>query len=666
MNKCKGTLFRSIATRAVIAVIPAAMVSAYASGIFVSPPRMASYAYIQVAEITQTPNTIGMAESPLYGMTDQQISDQLDQLQSIGVQNIRVFVPWGLIEQTDNAYDWSLIDRVMSAAAARNMGVMAEVNGTPSFAGPNPGNPGFPPGSDTPNVTKFTDFMQAFMAHLVPVNGVNVSYASIVSAYEIWNEPNSIMFSNPISPEAYAALLAAVYPIIKSVDPTATVVAGAVGAAQDGPFTIDPVEFVQRMLTALGPNALDYFDALSVHPYSDQIPFSGTCPTCSAGILTPREQVEAIMAMIGGKQVWLSEYGVASTDPASYQQQAEWIKDLLDTWQNYDQAGPVFLYTARDTAGSSDPGATLGVWTSVGGEKAYTFTDPETGETVTKSVSQMLADWITAHPMPTNPGIPILSPIAALVQALVAGVQGFVNAVVTAITNFLGGLSGLAAVTTSATPLALRVASVESADAVAAGTEEATAAAGNGAEAASKEAATENTATAETATAEVATAEVAAEETATPAQPAVEETVTVTETKTDTAVPAKATETATATEPAKATEGTGSTETSTGATTPGSSTETGKPDEAGKSDEAGKASEAGKTGEAGKSGASEGQSKSGRDADHEDGSGRQHAHGKDGGGSVVIKAKPIPVTAGVMAGAEGAEGASDSTGGATS
>jgi hypothetical protein len=656
MNKCKGTLFRSIATRAVIAVIPAAMVSAYASGIFVSPPRMAAYDYIQVAEITQTPNTIGMAESPLYGMSQADIDATLDQLQSIGVQNIRVFVPWGLIEQTDNTYDWSLLDRVMSAAAARNMGVMAEVNGTPTWAGPNPGNPGFPLGSDTPNTAAFVNFMQAFMAHQWTVNGP--TYADVVSAYEIWNEPNYIQFSNPISPEAYASLLAAIYPAIKAVDPSATVVAGAVGATQDSPFTMDPVEFVQRMLTALGPNALNLFDALSIHPYGDQIPFSGSCPTCSAGMLTPREQVEAIMAMIGDKKVWLSEYGVASTDAAGYQQQAQWITDLLDTWQTYSQAGPVFIYTGRDSTGT-DPGADMGVWTESGGEKVYTVNG------VTYTVSQLLAQWIAAHPMPTNPGnpgIPILSPIVALVQSVVAGVQAFVNAIVTAITNFLGGFSGLAGVTTSAAPLTLRVASVESPEAGAAGTGEATAADAKGAEAASKEAATEKTATEKTATEETATEEVAtvataAEETATPAQPAVEETVTKTET--ETTVPAKATETATTTEPAKSTETTGSTETSTGATTPGSSPETGKPDEAGKSGDAGKSAEAGK------SGASEGQSKSGKDADHEDGSGR-HAHGKDGGGSVEIKAKPVPVTVGVTAGAEGAEGASDSTGGATS
>jgi hypothetical protein len=615
---------------------------------------MAAYDYVQVAEITQTPNTIGMAESPLYGMSQADIDATLDQLQSIGVQNIRVFVPWGLIEQTDNNYDWSFVDRVMSAAAARNMGVMAEVNGTPSWAGPNPGNPGFPPGSDTPNTAAFVNFMQAFMAHQWTVNGP--TYADVVSAYEIWNEPNYMLFSNPISPEAYATLLAAVYPIIKAVDPTSTVVAGAVGATQTFfGVTMDPVTFVQRMLTALGPNALNYFDALSVHPYGDQIPFSGTCPGCGA-FLTPRQQVEAIMNLIGpDKQVWLTEYGVASTDAASNQRQATWIKDLLDTWQTYSQAGPVFLYTGRDSAGT-DPGAKMGVWTESGGEKVYTVNG------VTYTVSQLLAQWIAAHPMPTNPtipgipGIPILSPIAALVQALVAGVQAFVTAVVTAITNFLGGfagLGGLAGVTTSAAPLALRFASVESPEAAAAGAAEATVADGKGAEAATKVAATEKTATEKTTTEEVATEEVAAEETATAKTP-VEATETpakpaVTETATETTVPVKTTE------PTE-------TETSTGATTPRPSTETGSKSEADKSGEADKPGGAGKPGEAAKSGASEGQTKSGKDADHEDGSGRR-AHGKNGVGSVEVKSKPETVTAGVAA---GAEGASDSTGGATS
>ena len=205
------------------------------------------------------------------------------------------------------------------------------------------------------------------MAHQVAVPGqlLPASYASIVSAYEIWNEPNYIVFSNPISPEAYATLLKAAYLAINNIvtgDPTATVVAGAVGATQNGPFTMDPVTFVTRMLAALGPDALNFFDALSVHPYGTDT-WSAPCPTCSPGILTPKEQVEAIMALIGGKQVWLSEYGAASTDAASAATQAAWIKDLLDHWQDYDQAGPVFLYTGRDYSGT-EGGEQMGMFQS--------------------------------------------------------------------------------------------------------------------------------------------------------------------------------------------------------------------------------------------------------------------------------------------------------------
>jgi hypothetical protein len=620
-------------------------------------------------------------------MSQADIDATLDQLQSIGVQNIRVFVPWGLIEQQDNNYDWSQLDKVMAAAAARNMGVMAEVNATPTWAGPNPGNPGFPPGSDTPNVAAFTDFLNAFMAHSVNGN----TYASIVSAYEIWNEPNYIQFSNPISPEAYATLLKAAYEAINkdctgnsgcTSDPTATVVAGAVGAAQNTFLTMDPVTFVTRMLAALGPNALNYFDALSVHPYGTSS-YTTPCPTCGA-YLTPKQQVEAIMGMIGGKQVWLSEYGVSSTDPATAAVQATWIKDLLDTWQNYQQAGPVFIYTGRDTAGSTDPGATMGVWTSVGGEKVYVD-----GNGVTHTVSEMLKDWIAAHPMPTNPGIPgipILNPIAALVQALVSGVQAFVTAVVTAITNFLGGIAGVLSgpAAAAAAPLALRSASVVSAatEGLAAGSD-ATTADGKAADA------TQKTATEQTAAEETATAETPAESTETAALPAVAATETAAATATETAVPVKVTDPVTVTEPVttepvKVTEpvkteptgttgtttATSSTGTSTGSTTPGSSTEAGsKSDESGKpsdSDKSGESTKSGssKSGESTKSGGSEGQSKSGKDGNEGSGS---RTRGKDGSGSGEAKAKPLTVTAGVgAAGAEGGEGASDSAGGAAS
>ena len=176
-------------------------------------------------------------------------------MQAIGVQNIRVFVPWGLVEYTDNSYYWNAIDAVVSAAAARNMGVMAEVNATPVWD-----DATLPLGSGTPDPDKFAEFMKAFVGRTTPDG---YSYANTISAYEIWNEPNAVLFSNPIDPVAYATMARMTsgptcsrpcYPIIKGtattpgLDPTATVVAGALGQVftVDG-YTMDPVEFVQAM-----------------------------------------------------------------------------------------------------------------------------------------------------------------------------------------------------------------------------------------------------------------------------------------------------------------------------------------------------------------------------------------------------------------------------------
>ncbi|WP_197040201.1 cellulase family glycosylhydrolase [Mycobacterium sp. URHB0044] len=656
------------------------MASAYASGIFISPPRVASYEYTPVAEIVVAPNTVGVAESPLYGASVAEINEQLDALQAIGVQNIRVFVPWGLVEPADNTYNWTYMDQLMSAAAARNMGVMAEVNATPNWAATDPSNPSFPPGSSTPNPAKFAEFMSAFTAHTTTVGGVNTSFASIVSAYEIWNEPNYVQFSNPIDPESYAALLAAVYPVIKAADPTANVVAGAVGATQTGPFTMDPVTFVQRMLDAgAGP----FFDALSFHPYSDDIPFSGSCPTCQPNLLTPREQLDAIKAMVGlTKSIWISEYGVASTDAASYQQQAEWIKDLLDTWQNYSQAGPVFIYTGQDQAGSTDPGAQMGLWTDSGGQKWYTVGG------VTYSVSGMLAAWIAAHPQvptgPGDPGTPPVNPLTALfqaiaaqVQAFAAQVQAFLNTIVTAITNVFGGLGGPAAVAETTQTLALKIASVDSTEesslsgdpeGTATDTEEAKATKGEGTTEgkATEVKATEEAATDGTATEETATDETTAEE----AEPAVTEPVVTKPETTEPVVTKPVVTEPTVTEPVvtkpETTEPvvtkpeTTKPETTEPVTTKPNGTEpagtpSGTTPSAGSSTEPGKAGEHTKPGaDAGKSGTTDGGTNTSKDRDREGGSGR-HTQGTHGGASgTEVKGNPESVSSGATAAAEGA------------
>ncbi|MCV7135411.1 cellulase family glycosylhydrolase, partial [Mycobacterium hodleri] len=279
------------------------MASAYASNLFVpTPPRMAAYEYQMVAEITVSPNTVGVAASPLYGQTKAQIDQQLDEMQALGVQNIRVFVPWGLVDffgpSAPGSLSWATLDLVMQSAKEHDMGVMAEVDSTPPYAVTN----GIP-GSGTPDPAAFAAFMTKFAT----------KYGSTVSAYEIWNEPNGIMSSNPIDPAAYAALVKAAYQAIKPIDPTATIVAGAVGhVVTVGNLTMDPVDFVKAMIAA-DPTIGQYFDALSYHPYDQTLPFSqGNLDPNSAWYAsdTAYNQLKDLIALFPTKKVWLSEFGV--------------------------------------------------------------------------------------------------------------------------------------------------------------------------------------------------------------------------------------------------------------------------------------------------------------------------------------------------------------------
>lgn len=468
MKKASQGLLKAIATRGVIAAIPVAMASAYASNLFVPvPPRMASYEYQQVAEITVSPNTVGVAASPLYGQTKAQIDQQLSEMQGLGVQNIRVFVPWGLVDafgpSQPGSLSWSLLDTVMQSAKEHGMGVLAEVDSTP------PGGvaPGTPSGGNTPDPAKFAAFMKKFVT----------KYGETVSAYEIWNEPNGILSSNPINPAAYAALVKAAYQAIKPLDPTATVVAGAVGhVVTFGNVTMDPVDFVKAMIAA-DPTIGQYFDALSYHPYDVSLPFSQGNINPNSGWWasdTAFNQLKDLVKLFPTKKVWITEFGVPTytyTDAngvvhtITQDQQEKYVADLIKNWAASFgvNAGPIFLYTGRDTAtGSANPEDNYGLWNLLGQPKEV--------------ITDFLIQWFKDHPQngtgPTIPGqpTPVSNPLAAIVQALAkqfqavaAQIQASVAAFAQAIAKALGAITGAPAVTTS-TALALKVASVPTSD----------------------------------------------------------------------------------------------------------------------------------------------------------------------------------------------------------
>jgi len=340
--------------------MPLAVICTY-SHVTPTLPRSVAVDVIPTAEIDPESSSIGIADSSLYGLSPADIDKTLTQLQSIGVQNVRVFVPWALIKMTGpndlaNDANWTLMNNVMDAARAHNMGVLAVISHTPLWAAPS----GTIPGAGAPDPAVYADF----------VKQVATRYGDVISAYEVWNEPNSASFFQPMDPVKYTAILKAVYTTLKGVngtggvDPTSTVIAGALAPLQDFfGITSSPQTFLAAMYAA---GAQGFFDAISVHPYefNQVLKFSQGALNPFAALYQV-QQMRAIMVQNGDsdKLIWATEYGFQTVldqlgvvDPTSNQLQADFIKDFITTWRALTYTGPLFIYTTRDGVPGTDTG----------------------------------------------------------------------------------------------------------------------------------------------------------------------------------------------------------------------------------------------------------------------------------------------------------------------
>ncbi|AQT81491.1 hypothetical protein B1R94_22905 [Mycolicibacterium litorale] len=355
-----------------------------------APPAAVHLPVVLTAAIDESPTTLGIADSTLYTLSEADVDKTLDELQALGVKDIRIAVPWIFVQPNNSeAYDWSRLDMVVDAAAERDMGVLGVISGTPAWAG-------FPVNGH-PSPDSYAEFASA----------VATRYQGKISAYEIWNEPNGVTFWSPVSAQAYTDLLKAAYPAIKAADPHATVIGGVLGAVSTFPgFSTSAASFVEQMYAA---GAHGSFDALSFHPYDYVTPFSR-----GEGAGSPIEQVAAIRALMlangdSGRKLWATEYGLP-TSQVSQTQQAAYLHDFAVAWQQVDGAGPMFVYTTRDTAtGAFDDEANFGI-----------FTTDWTKKPAAQTVAALIADLAdgTAEPFDVTPYLPA-NPFLQAVQVFV-------------------------------------------------------------------------------------------------------------------------------------------------------------------------------------------------------------------------------------------------------
>lgn len=212
-----------------------------------------------------TTNPKAAVHTRLTGIADQAyVRTQLDLVAEMGVPWIVELFPWAYAQpRSAYGFDWHGFDMVIDGAHARGINVIARLDIVPAWARPL--------GSSDrlllpQRYAAYRDYVVAFAQRY---------HARGVSHIIIWNEPN-LRFEwggQTPNPEAYAQLLATVYPAVKAVAPDLTVIAGALSPGPsiggNAEVRLGDQAYTERFLAAGGAHVMD---AWGVHAYGGQYP----------------------------------------------------------------------------------------------------------------------------------------------------------------------------------------------------------------------------------------------------------------------------------------------------------------------------------------------------------------------------------------------------------
>ncbi len=179
----------------------------------------------------------------------------LDLIAAAGFKFIRMDLGWGGIERRKGEYDWSAYDELTANLERRGLRAIYILDySNPLYeetvTSKNPLNGREHRDTSSP---QHPESVAAF-AHWAAAAAKHFQGRRII--WEIWNEPNISFWKPKPDVQQYTALALATAKTIRAVDPQATIA---------GPATSEvPLKFLESFFQA---GALEYLDAVSVHPY---------------------------------------------------------------------------------------------------------------------------------------------------------------------------------------------------------------------------------------------------------------------------------------------------------------------------------------------------------------------------------------------------------------
>jgi len=289
-------------------------------------------------------NRFGIAAGgALHTLSPRDLARTLDGVRAVGATRIRVDLNWALIQQRGrNSYRWTSFDRVVRAARARGLHVLAAILYTPHWAQPQGGSGVTPP----VNLDDYAAFAQKAAAHYRRLG---------VEAYEIWNEPNIVDFWAPgPNPARYTQMLKLAAAAIKHVDPAATVVSaglspyGAYGSADAQ--HMNPINFLEQMYANGARGSLD---AIGWHPYHYPYGLGYSVSSAWSQMSATSPSARSVMIANGdaATKIWATEFGAptgTSSRSLTEAAQAQLVTLAYTKLKAWRWAGPGFFHSYRD------------------------------------------------------------------------------------------------------------------------------------------------------------------------------------------------------------------------------------------------------------------------------------------------------------------------------
>ncbi|WP_026370162.1 hypothetical protein [Kallotenue papyrolyticum] len=255
---------------------------------------------------------------------------------------IRQQVPWMDHMTCNGEIAWGELDRVVEAAAAKNVKLLFSVVRAPSCFTPD-GKHGMPTRA---NFGRLAQFLRAIVER----------YRGKVHAIEVWNEQNYAIENGGVvaDPSFYVDMLAVAYDAIKAADPNVIVVSGSPTPTETNRRDVALSDLTYFRAMFRDPRFRNKMDVVGVHPAGtlnppDALPEPnrpqrGVCDGWRGNMefyFRRLEQIRQIMVEegLGDRQMWVTEFGWASqNNTAGYEyggcvseeQKAQYIRRAIE------------------------------------------------------------------------------------------------------------------------------------------------------------------------------------------------------------------------------------------------------------------------------------------------------------------------------------------------